>query len=112
MLTINLRKSAPRFNGSPTHPPLNTIWNPRAQRTYALALSSASARNKLRSITCWSEIFVNTLGEMIERKLLSKDDIEIKIDGSEEVYKFNDNGVLEDGFPFGWFSPTFDYELE
>jgi hypothetical protein len=55
---------------------------------------------------------VNTLGEMIERKLLSKDNIEIKIDGSENVYKFNDNGVLEDGFPFGWFSPTFDYELE
>lgn len=110
MITIHLRKSEPRFKGPPIYPPLKTIWDPTSQRVCAISLTRDMS--KFRSITCWSEIFVNTLGEMIERKLLSKDDIEIKIDESEEVYKFNDNGVLEDGFPFGWFSPTFDYELE
>ena len=112
MITINLRKSEPSSTDPLIYPPLWTIWNPTAQRTHALTLKLASERSKFRSITCWSEIFVNTLGEMIENKYLSKDDIEIKIDGSEKVYKFNDNGVLEDGFPFGCFSPTFDYELK
>ena len=81
---------------------------------FALSVNASKGASALSLVVeTHSEHLVNRLGALVEKGVLSKDDVAIYLvqrdspNGETTVQKttFSDSGTLNDPWPFGFFSP-------
>jgi predicted ATPase len=78
-------------------------------------VEKAISTNTRLVIATHSETIVNGVGNLIEEKKLDPELFEIVIawgDGRLQTASFSVDGCLQDGWPFGFFAPIYDFNFD
>jgi hypothetical protein len=97
---IHLTHNSKDVGNYPIFPPLETLWNPTEQ------INNWSEALELGEFFCWSESFINFVGESIDNKSISHNDVKIIYHLKYDTYEvsFDENGIMESPPYWGWFN--------